>query len=185
MNWKIELVRKAWDIATKYHDGQKYGGTKEGEQIEYLNHIGSVVIEVMNAIQYEVEIDKELTIICAILHDTIEDTSYSINDLEIDFSENIKNGVLALTKDENLPSKKEMMIDSLDRILDQSKEIAIVKLCDRTCNLSGPPYYWNNDKKKLYIEESRMILRKLGKKSEYMTYRLQKAIEKYENSFIS
>jgi len=60
---------------------------------------------------------------CAILHDTIEDTKFNYDKVKELFGEKIANGVLALTKDESLPTKNEMMLDSLERIKKQPKEV--------------------------------------------------------------
>ncbi len=60
---------------TVLHSGQTYGGSHKDEKIEYINHIGSVVFEVMNAIQQTDNFNGELAISCALLHDSIEDTS--------------------------------------------------------------------------------------------------------------
>jgi (p)ppGpp synthase/HD superfamily hydrolase len=67
----------------------------------------------------------------AILHDTIEDTDATYDDLSDKFGSRVADGVLALTKDSTLPSKSAKMADSLQRIEAQPIEIAIVKLCDR------------------------------------------------------
>ncbi len=39
--WSIDKLQDAWKLASKLHDGQKYGGPNEGDQVEYINHIGS------------------------------------------------------------------------------------------------------------------------------------------------
>ncbi|MCR6639518.1 MAG: HD domain-containing protein [Sporocytophaga sp.] len=104
--WSIDTIQDAWQLATKLHDGQKYGGPNEGEQIEYINHIGSVVFEIMTAITIEDGMDSDLAIKCAILHDTIEDTSLSYDDILSRFGSAVANGVLALTKNADITEKK-------------------------------------------------------------------------------
>ncbi len=61
---------------------QTYGGSHKEEKIEYINHIGSVVFEVMNAIQQTDNFNAELAIRRALLHDTIEDTTLTIDELK-------------------------------------------------------------------------------------------------------
>jgi len=56
------------------------------------------MMEVM-AVQDSIE-NAELAIVCAILHDTIEDTVVTYSELEKEFGEAVANGVMALSKDE-------------------------------------------------------------------------------------
>lgn len=180
MTWNIEQISKAWQLATAHHDGQKYGGAREGEQIEYLNHIGSVMLEVMNALQYEKGLDANLALLCAILHDTVEDTTLRKEDIETQFGEAVAAGVAALSKDDTLPTKEAKMRDSLDRIIERPREVALVKLADRICNLSAPPYYWDDAKKRKYKEEAQTILAALAYASNYLANRLEAKIKAYE-----
>ena len=113
MTWNIDQLKKAWNLASRYHDGQKYGGHEEGMKIEYLNHIGSVTYEILNALQYETSVDGDLAISCALLHDTLEDTDLSEEKVLELFGEKVLQGVKALTKDKTLPTKIEQMQDSL------------------------------------------------------------------------
>jgi GTP diphosphokinase / guanosine-3',5'-bis(diphosphate) 3'-diphosphatase len=53
---------------------------------------------------------------CALFHDSIEDTNTSYNDIKNDFGKEVADGVLALTKNFDLPTKSEQMKDSLQRI---------------------------------------------------------------------
>lgn len=92
------------------------------------------------------------------LHDVIEDTETSYDDLEKQFGTDVALGVLALTKDINLPSKEEQMIDTLDRIRKQPVEIRMVKMADRITNLQPPPHYWSGEKIQNYRKEARLIL---------------------------
>lgn len=178
-NWSIDEIQDIWQLASKLHDGQKYGGPKPGEKIEYINHIGSVTFEILNAVNHTEGMDATLAIKCAMLHDTIEDTSASYEQIESLFGQAVANGVLALTKNEQLASKSEQMADSLLRIKEQPIEVWAVKLADRICNLYEPPFYWKDDKKLKYIEEARLILRELGEANAYLAARLEQKIEAY------
>ena len=177
--WSIDELQKVWQLATRLHDGQKYGGQEEGEQVEYINHIGSVTFEILNAINNEKEMNADLAIKCAILHDSIEDTEQSFEDVKKLFGIEVAKGVMALTKNEKLDNKKEMMIDSLNRIKEQPKEIWAVKMADRICNLYAPPFYWDNIKKIKYQKEAQLIYEELKEGNKYLAQRLERKINDY------
>jgi len=179
-NWNRDIYIKAWHFATQKHEGQTYGGAKEGERIDYLNHIGAVTMEVIWCLQHTSKsYNADLAIQCAILHDTIEDTNTSYEEVETLFGVDVAKGVLALSKNTQLPTKREQMLDSLERILKQPQEVAMVKLADRVSNLYRPPFYW--DKKKIleYIEEAELIAEKLQQADNLLIERLQTKIQQY------
>lgn len=178
-NWSIDELQATWKLVAQLHNGQKYGGQKEGEQIEYINHIGSVVFEILAASEQEESMNADLAIKCAMLHDTIEDTEASFELIKDTFGKQVADGVSALTKNEQLASKRAMMLDSLSRIKKQPKEVWAVKMADRISNLYAPPFYWTNDKKIKYIEEARLIHNELKEGNQYLANRLLQKIEKY------
>ena len=178
-SWDIECIKRAWNIATLAHDGQKYGGPTKGQQVEYLNHIGSVFIEVMQALQHHPEANAELALCCAILHDTVEDTPLTVADIETQFGGAIALGVSALSKDETLGTKEAQMSNSLSRIKAQPQEIWIVKMADRISNLSQPPHYWTMAKMKSYQKEGQLIYDHLHTASSFLSNRLKSKIDAY------
>jgi (p)ppGpp synthase/HD superfamily hydrolase len=175
----IDEIQKTWQLVSKLHDGQKYGGSKDKEQVEYINHIGSVVLEILTAINNTENMNSDLAVKCALLHDTIEDTDFTYKSVEELFGSEVANGVLALTKNNQIVGSAEKMSDSLKRIKQQPKEVWAVKMADRICNLYEPPYYWNNDKKLFYIEEAKVILNELKEGNDYLAERLRVKIEAY------
>lgn len=181
ITWDIDLAAKAWSVATAAHKGQKYAGPKEGEQFEYLTHIGQVLMEVMQGLQHHPEADTNLAINCAILHDTVEDSPVSITDIKTQFGDSVANGVAALTKNESLGDKKSQMLDSLERICSQPKEVWMVKMADRIANLSPPPHYWNSKKIEAYRKEAELIYENLHTASPCLANRLQEKIETYRS----
>jgi len=177
--WSIDEIQEIWQLASKLHNGQKYGGLKDGEQVEYINHIGSVVFEILNAIQSTENMNSGLAIKCAILHDTIEDTSASYEKINELFGHEVANGVLALTKNDKIEGQIEKMLDSLKRIKEQPIEIWAVKMADRISNLYQPPYYWEDEKKLKYIEEAEIIFNELKDGNQYLAERLKGKIKEY------
>ena len=178
-DWSIDEIQKIWQLVSRLHNSQKYGGAKDGEQVEYINHIGSVVFEIIKAIQLTPSINADLSIKCAMLHDTIEDTEISYEKVKDLFGNEVADGVLALSKNSQIESSSEKMLDSLRRIKQQPKEVWAVKMADRICNLYEPPFYWNDEKKLIYIEEAETIYRELKDANEYLAERLKNKIKEY------
>lgn len=127
--------------------------------------------------------NADLAIKCAIFHDSIEDTEQSFEGVKELFGIEVANEVMALTKNEELESKEEMMLDSLNRIKEQLKEIWAVKMADRICNLYAPPFYWNKERKMMYQKEAQLIHRELKEGNNYLAERLEKKINEYARYF--
>src|SRR6185312_6092904 len=125
-----------------------------GSDLPYLVHVVSVAAEVIAALPHHPELDADLAVTCALLHDTVEDTSTTVDDIRSRFGAAVAAGVSALTKNDKLPNKSEKMADSLRRIKDQPREIAIVKLADRITNMGTPPHTWSKYKCATYLVEA-------------------------------
>jgi len=173
--WSQDTYMKAYKFAAGAHLGQLVPGT----QISYLMHISIVSMEVIAGLAHEPGHDQDLAVQCALLHDVIEDTSVTSDQVETEFGPDVAAGVSALTKNSSL-DKHLQMEDSLNRIRQQPSAVWIVKLSDRICNLQPPPPYWTREKRERYREEARQILQALGSASPYLAGRLQYKIDAYE-----
>ncbi len=167
--------QKAINFAAQKHAGQTITGT----QLPYLVHVCNVAMEVLIASHHSTGLNVTLAVQVALLHDTLEDTPTSYEELSKLFSEEIAAGVLALTKNEELP-KAEQMQDSLKRIKALPKEIWTVKLADRITNLQKPPELWNASKKTAYLDEAVFIATYLEGGNAYLEQRIEELIQSYK-----
>lgn len=127
--YDMALIEKAYDIAEEMHRGQL---RKSGE--EYIIHPLSVAV-----ILAELGMDAE-TITAGILHDVVEDTEYTMEELTEDFGGEIALLVDGVTKLGALKfeSKEARQAENLRKMfLAMSKDIRviIIKLADRLHNL--------------------------------------------------
>lgn len=174
-NWSQESYIKAYKFAAQAHLDQKMPGS----EIPYIMHLSLVSMEVIAALRVEPEHDGDLAIQCAILHDTVEDTQTTLEEVKTTFGESVAHGVLALTKD--ISVEKNLQIrDSLQRIKAQPSEIWMVKLADRISNLQAPPYYWDKDKILRYRADAMEIYETLKDASPFLASRLAGKIEDYQ-----
>lgn len=177
--WDRDQYGKAWQFATIRHTGQTYGGRQPEQQITYINHLASVAMEITWVMQHSAhQYDADLAIACALLHDTLEDTPTSYEELQTEFGKKVADGVMALTKNIQL-SKSEQMQDSLSRIKQQPKEVWLVKMADRVTNLYHPPYYWNDEKISSYLKEADVIYQALHSADALLAARLKEKMEQY------
>ncbi len=166
---------RAWQLAGQYHADQRYG-----DKLPYLYHLGQVYLQATLVAEREPGLDLNLLSCCAILHDLLEDTTATDALLLAAFGPAVLAGVQALTKDETLPDKQQQMTDSLRRIRQQPREVAIVKMCDRISNLSlQPPSWWTKEKTDRYLQEGQLIARELGSFSSVAHALLLQKIEAY------
>jgi guanosine-3',5'-bis(diphosphate) 3'-pyrophosphohydrolase len=164
----------AWTFASHVHQDQKVPGS----DLPYLTHLGKVTIELLAAhAQLPLE-DINLGVVCAILHDCVEDQAIQVDELRDKFGTEVAAGVAALSKNSSLP-KDQAMIDSLTRIRLQPKAIWCVKLADRITNLAPPPNHWSTAKITAYRGEAALILRELGSAHQYLAARLHQKIVDY------
>ncbi len=167
--------QKAISFAAQKHAGQTITGT----DTPYLVHVCNVAMEILIAGQHSRDFNVTNAVQVALLHDTIEDTNTSYEEISEVFGEDIATGVLALTKNENL-QKPEQMPDSLRRIKALPKEIWAVKLADRITNLQKPPELWNTSKKSLYLDEAVSIATYLEGGNSYLENRIRELIHSYK-----
>lgn len=179
--WDQEIYLKTLLFAGKAHVHQTVPGT----EISYVVHITNVCMETITALVNSPnhELNADLIIQCALLHDVIEDTDITYKDVLDFFGEKVAKGVLALTKNEDLPSKQAQMQDSLNRIIEQGAEIRVVKMADRIQNLQAPPHYWKLEKKQSYLEEAKMLLNTLKGVNDFIENRLAEKIKNYPSYF--
>lgn len=175
--WNQDLYLETLVFAGKAHHKQKVPSSV----MSYVVHFTNVAMEVANALVHsnDKNLDGTFAIQCALLHDTIEDTPVSYGDIVTAFGQRVADGVMALTKNEDLP-KEERMKDSLKRIVEQGVEVRMVKMADRINNLQPPPAHWDDAKKIKYREEARLILEILGGVNPYIEARLKQKIEDYQ-----
>lgn len=171
---------KAWHFAAQKHIGQLVPGTEE----PYIVHVGAVAMEVMTALALTRENKNgTLAVCCALLHDTIEDTDATYEELQELFGDEIAAGVLGLTKNKELPDKVAQMEDSLARLQKLPAEVQMVKLADRIVNLQKPPSHWTYEKSAKYREEAKMIHARLKESSEPLARRLASKIADYKKYY--
>ncbi len=172
-----DKINEALLFAALKHEGIKM----KQPNVSYVAHLQGVCLEaVSGCLNNNSNVNLEKVIILSLLHDTIEDTSTSYEEVKELFGKDIADGVLALTKNFNLQHCDQMK-DSLDRIKKQSVEVSIVKLADRLFNLKDIPSMWNEERIREYRVEAIIILNELGGVNEYMANRLKEKIKNYNN----
>lgn len=147
----------ALQFAAIKHRSQK---RKDPERTPYINH----PIGVAHILSNEANIDDVDVLCAALLHDTIEDTETTFEELEKHFGKRIADLVAELTDDKTLPSKerKSLQIENAHRL---SHEAILVRLADKIYNLRDlnrvRPTGWTDERVETYFHWSSRIFRKI------------------------
>lgn len=176
MNTQDRYQKAIIYAAGKHNEGNQ---TVKGTDLPYVVHVCNVAMEILAADPHTDDWDLNLAVETALLHDVIEDTSATKEDVISEFGKETADAVMALTKNEQLP-KADRMKDSLARIKSLSKEVWSVKIADRITNLQKPPKTWDQEKKQEYYEQSLLIYEELKGANSYLENRLKDKIEAYK-----
>lgn len=139
---------RAVAFAADKHRNQR---RKDADALPYINH--PIALTQVLAIEGGV---TDLPVLCAaVLHDTIEDTATTPDELTAQFGPQITAIVLEVTDDKSLEKhvRKQRQIEHAPHM---SREAKLVKLADKICNLrdilSSPPSGWSSARKRDYFE---------------------------------
>jgi guanosine-3',5'-bis(diphosphate) 3'-pyrophosphohydrolase len=173
------LYQSAIRFAGEKHQHQTVPGTPAN----YLLHLSNVAMEILVAYAHTPDFDVDFAVQTALLHDTIEDTDTTWEEVKKHFGARVADAVLALTKDDRIPEKADQMMDSLRRINQLEKEVGMVKLADRITNLQPPPAHWDTTKIAAYADEATVIAAHLSDKNAYLLDRLYSKIKDYRRFY--
>ncbi len=120
-----ETLAKAIEFAHKKHQHQK----RPDGITPFVDHLEGVVNRLKN-----IGIANQNILSAAWLHDTIEKTDTTFEEVDSIFGNTISVLVLSLTKDKNLPKKKQE-IQYINQLKNASKDSKIIKLCDASSNI--------------------------------------------------
>ena len=141
-------------FAARKHSTQR---RKDAEASPYINHplaLADVLANEGGVLDIEV-------LCAALLHDTIEDTDTSADELRAGFGAAIADIVLEVSDDKALPkqARKDLQVEHAATISPQAK---LVKLADKICNLrdlvASPPAGWSRQRKIEYFEWAKRVV---------------------------
>lgn len=144
----LKTLLKALAFAAHKHKDQR---RKDVDASPYINHPISLADILCN----EGHITDIETICGALLHDTVEDTETTAEELEREFGKTISNIVMDVTDDKTLPkaARKQAQIDHAAHISEKAK---LVKLADKISNLrdvlDNSPADWSLERRQEYFD---------------------------------
>ncbi|XP_043274290.1 guanosine-3',5'-bis(diphosphate) 3'-pyrophosphohydrolase MESH1 isoform X4 [Venturia canescens] len=120
-------VMKAANFAAIKHTNQR---RKDAAETPYINH----PLGVANILIQEGNVHDPDVIVAALLHDTVEDTDTTFEEIEMNFGSKVRKIVVEVTDDKNLP-KQERKLLQIKHSPHISHEAKLVKLADKIYNL--------------------------------------------------
>lgn len=150
----MNTLLKALTVAATAHTGQYRKGLPK---TPYINH----PIQVAYLLADYGNISNEDILTAAVLHDTIEDTALTYDEICAEFGEVIANIVNECTDDKSLPKEQRKLLQ-IEHASTISNEAKLVKLADKISNLTdiatNPPQEWTMERKMKYVEWSIQVI---------------------------
>ena len=130
---------------------------KDADASPYINH----PIALANLLANEAGVADERVLIAAILHDTIEDTETTEQELVQAFGPEVAAVVMEVTDDKTL-DKAERKRLQIAHAPHASREAKLVKLADKTCNLrdmaTSAPAGWSLERRREYFDWAKAVI---------------------------
>ena len=148
-----KLLLHALELASVRHRDQR---RKDQEKSPYINHPIAVA-----SLLAQHGVTDPTALLAAILHDTIEDTATTRDELVAAFGEDVAACVCEVTDDKSLPKaqRKELQVEHAAHL---SASARLVKLADKICNVrdivDSPPADWSETRRQEYLDWAKRVV---------------------------
>ena len=150
------VLRAARFAAWKHRDQRRKGKGRE----PYINH----PLDLAHVLWFEGGVQDPLVLAAALLHDTIEDTQTTVQELQGEFGVQVARIVMEVTDEASLNWRVRKKLQ-VSRARLASPEARQVKLADKICNLrsmvASPPSGWSEDRQRAYFDWAKQVVDQL------------------------
>ena len=155
MKSDLKLLLKALAFAAQKHRDQR---RKDRKASPYINH----PIMLAETLVLVGGVDDPKVLAAALLHDTIEDTQTTYDELKSEFGARVANAVLEVTDNKRLRkhTRKRLQIEHAPGL---SADAKLVKLADKISNLTDlagdrPPKGWSKKRRREYFDWAKRVV---------------------------
>lgn len=154
MSSDISLLLQAASFAADKHRDQR---RKNAGASPYINH----PLEVARILADDGDVTDAELLMAALLHDTVEDTETSREEIESRFGLFVRKLVGEVTDDKSLPKhrRKALQIETAPHKSDRARQL---KIADKICNVrdidADSPAGWDVDRKREYLDWAERVV---------------------------
>ena len=150
----IRLISEAADLAARRHNGM----ARKGRGSEpYINHLA----EVAATLAVHTNGQDPNLVVAGLLHDTLEDTQTTYEELVSGFGQDVADLVKEATDDKSLPKaeRKRLQVENTPH---KSVRAKMLKIADKLSNLkailNSPPQNWPPERKREYFDWAKQVV---------------------------
>lgn len=150
----LPVFIRALEFASRKHSTQR---RKDAEASPYINH----PIALVSILAVEAGVDDPDVLSAGLLHDTIEDTDTTYEELFEHFGQTVADIVCEVTDDKTLEkqARKDLQVEHARNL---SREAGLVKLADKIANLrdvaTSPPRDWDLKRRQEYFDWAKAVV---------------------------
>ena len=147
------ILEAAFFAAGKHRDQRR----KDSYQSPYINH----PLEVAKILAVDGRVTDVELLMAALLHDTVEDTVTSMDELVELFGQRVASLVAEVTDDKSLPKaeRKRLQVETAPKKSDAAKQL---KIADKICNVRSinrqSPVGWDDERKIQYLNWAQAVV---------------------------
>lgn len=165
-NRNLTMPRRANDFGLLLHAARfaawkhRHQRRKGAGRLPYINH----PLDLAHALWFEGGVRDEITLAAAILHDTIEDTQTTVQELQGEFGAAVAKIVMETSDEPTIDWRVRKKLQ-ITRARTASQGAREVKLADKLCNLrsliASPPQRWSLERQRDYFDWAKRVVDEL------------------------
>jgi (p)ppGpp synthase/HD superfamily hydrolase len=172
---EVHRILNATEFAAGRHQNQARRNKEHTPYIVHPLHVAHHLL--MTGHIYDADI-----LMAALLHDTIEDTETTLDELRSHFGYKVQHLVDELTDDKQLKKEERKRIQ-IQKASDISLEAALIMLADKLSNLSdileSPPIGWDEERTTHYFLWAQEVIKNLPPVNPFLLDAVETVIEAY------